>query len=466
MENSKSIDHFQPREMTISLDKITVNPETRIRKESKKIELKYIAIRETMRMSRLWHAIIVYKEGNKYHLIAGYLRFRAAAELGWKTIKANVYTKISRIERKLIEIAENNSRQNFSNFEFYDGLKQLKYEFEKIKKNKSNLQKSDLGSVFSIFEIDFSRSFVTAFYKILGFHPRILRRKVRILNAMENELIDIETLKLFENEMISEKGLLSILKEKDTKQLQAEDELGKKSNKHIINSKLNPYIKNKNNTRPTITSPVKIGEKISKEHEDYIKKLGESAIESLRKIEKPCFENQLDKDTRIDELHSTQTHLLETSTRSKKAIEAKNKSLEEKKDVVLKIRKEIVEGFINSGKDIITPQKNKTPIKKTLLNQPKKYVDKPSIRNESFTLKNNLSNISFENSSMEEICFNCPKATVLAIKCKSCGGYTAKVHCKIDFIENRHILRDPSLPLCENSLDSELRLPDPNLLPC
>ncbi|HEC40985.1 MAG TPA: hypothetical protein ENI29_22255 [bacterium] len=67
---------------------------------------------------------------------------------------------------------------------------------------------------------------------------------------------------------------------------------------------------------------------------------------------------------------------------------------------------------------------------------------------------------------MEEICFNCPKATVLAIKCKSCGGYTAKVHCKIDFIENRHILRDPSLPRCENSLDSELRLPDPNLLPC
>ncbi|KKM69482.1 hypothetical protein LCGC14_1450420, partial [marine sediment metagenome] len=369
MENGKAINHFQPREMIISLDKIAVNPETRIRKDSKKIGLKYIAIRETMRMSRLWHAITVYKKGNKYYLIAGYLRFRAATELGWKTIKANVYTKISRIERKLIEIAENNSRQNFSNFEFYDGLKQLKYEFEKIKKNKFHLQKSDLGSVFSIFEIDFSHSFVTAFYKILGFHPRILRRKVRILNAMENELIDAETLKLFENEMISEKGLLAILKEKDVKQLQAEDELRKKNNKQIINSKLNPYIKNKNNTRPTITSPVKIGEKISKEQEDYIKKLGESAIESFRKIEKPCFENQLNKDTKIGEAHSTQTHLLETSTRSKKALEAKSKTIEEKKDVILKIRKEVVERFINSGKDIITPQKNKTPIKKTLLNQ-------------------------------------------------------------------------------------------------
>ncbi|HEC40709.1 MAG TPA: hypothetical protein ENI29_20875 [bacterium] len=67
---------------------------------------------------------------------------------------------------------------------------------------------------------------------------------------------------------------------------------------------------------------------------------------------------------------------------------------------------------------------------------------------------------------MEDICFNCPKATVLAIKCKSCGDYTTKVHCKIDFIDNRHILRDPSLPRCENSLDSELRLPGPNLLPC
>ncbi|KKK43930.1 hypothetical protein LCGC14_1231970 [marine sediment metagenome] len=411
----------------------------------------------TIKIFRIPIRFTVYKEGNKYHLIAGYLRFRAAAELGWKTIKANVYTKISRIERKLIEIAENNNRQNFSNFEFYDGLKQLKYEFEKIKKNKSHLQKSDLGSVFSIFEIDFSHSFVTAFYKILGFHPRILRRKVRILNAMENELIDTETLKLFENVMISEKGLLTILKEKGMQQLQAEDELRKKKNKQIINPKLNPYI----------------GEKDSKEQEDYIKKLGESALESFKEIEKPSFENQLNKDTRIGEAHSTQTQILETSTRSKKfsrksteAPEAKNKTLEEKKDVVLKIRKEIVESFINSGKDIITSQKNKTPIKKTLLSQPEKDVDKPSIGNESFTLKNNLSSISFENSSMEDICFNCPKATVLAIKCKSCGGYTKKVHCKIDFIENRHILRDPSLPLCENALDSEFRLPDPNLLPC
>jgi len=121
-----------------------------------------------------------------------------------------------------------------------------------------------------------------------------------------------------------------------------------------------------------------------------------------------------------------------------KPSKTKSKTHEEKRDVVIKMRNKIFEDFVNSGKCITDSQEKKTPIKKTSLNHPLKYIE-----NETSMP---------ENSSMEHICLYCEKATVLAIKCKECGCYIRKVHCQLDFIESRYILRDPFLPQCENSI--------------
>ncbi len=44
-----------------------------------------------MRFFGLWHPITVKKEGEAFILIAGFYRCCAAIELGWKTIRANIY---------------------------------------------------------------------------------------------------------------------------------------------------------------------------------------------------------------------------------------------------------------------------------------------------------------------------------------------------------------------------------------
>ena len=402
----------------VELSKIRVDPRKRIRKynTTSKISIKRKALKNSMDKFGLINSITLLKN---YELKAGFQRYEIALELNWETIRCRIFlTELTKLEELLLEITENYARKDFSSFEFFAGIAMTKREYEKehpeimhgkAKRNqRSPLKdpKKNRGNKVAsdaTLKNDQVLSFIKEYHNFFGVAERTFRNYSRIGEAYLDNKFSKESIELFNEGKLTQTQLLETLR--------------KLKNKTIIQTKLkslkeNPLLYNKSVTVEPSTGSKK----------------------SFRK--------------------------------SKKFPKAKNKTLVEKKDVVLKIRKGIVESFINSGKDIITPQKNKTPIKKTLLCQPEKYVDSPSIGNESFTLKNNLSNITFENSSTEDICFNCPKATVLAIKCKSCGGYTRKVHCKIDFIENRHILRDPSLPLCENALDSELRLPDPNLLPC
>ena len=407
------------REVELSI--IRVDPRKRIRKynTTSKTSIKRKALKSSMDKFGLINSITLLKN---YEIKAGYQRYDIALELNWKTIRCRIFlTELTKLEELLLEITENYARNDFSSFEFFAGIAMTKREYEKehpeimhgkAKKNQrsplKDPKKKGGNKVASdaTFKNDQNvqvLSFIKEYHNFFGVAERTFRNYSRIGEAYLDNKFSKESIELFNEGKLTQTQLLETLRKLD--------------NKIIIQAKLKSLKENHPLHNKSVT------------------------VESPTRSKKP-------------------------SRKSKKAPKAKSKTLEEKKDVVLKIRKEIVEGFINSGKDIITPQKNKTPIKKALLNQPEKYVDKPSIRNESFTLKNNLSNISFENSSMEDICFNCPKATVLAIKCKSCGDYTTKVHCKIDFIDNRHILRDPSLPRCENSLDSELRLPGPNLLPC
>lgn len=95
-------------EQEVLLDKITLNPEDRIRQEKNNyVNVKYIGIRESMRYFGLWHPITVKKNGDTYILIAGFLRFCATIELGWTTIRANVYTQINALEMRYIELAVN-----------------------------------------------------------------------------------------------------------------------------------------------------------------------------------------------------------------------------------------------------------------------------------------------------------------------------------------------------------------------
>ena len=56
------------------------------------------------------------------------------------------------------------------------------------------------------------------------------------------------------------------------------------------------------------------------------------------------------------------------------------------------------------------------------------------------------------------MCEQCPKATVMAVVCESCGYPTARVLYDDDMTNGFRKLRNPDSQLCENSPDYDLVL--------
>jgi ParB/RepB/Spo0J family partition protein len=67
-------------------------------------------LKESMRVVGLLNPITVVEEKGRYRIMAGCRRYAAAADLGWKTIRATVFTQSS-TERELIQLHENLIRE-------------------------------------------------------------------------------------------------------------------------------------------------------------------------------------------------------------------------------------------------------------------------------------------------------------------------------------------------------------------
>ncbi|HEC38213.1 hypothetical protein LCGC14_0546270 [marine sediment metagenome] len=365
----------------VKLSEIKVDPQVRIRKydSTNKNKTSHKALKNSMDKFGQLHSITLLKN---YKLKAGFERYSVALELGWETISCRIFLEeLTKLDELLLEITENYARKDFSSLEFFVGLAMTKREYEKdhpeIKHGKArwgrhstlrNREKDRVNKVASDATLKNDRknkvlSFVKYHHKFFGMAERTLYNYTRIGEAYLDNKFNKETITLFEEGELTQTQLLETLRQLE--------------NKALLQSKLKAQKKD-----------LPVGGK------------------SL--IAKSSTESQ------------------EYSRESKNVSKAKNKTPEEKKDVVAKIRKSIVENFINSGKKETSPQKNGTLV----CDSPKITSEKPSI---------------------DGTCLSCPKATVLAIRCKLCGNLSRRVQCEIDFIENRHRLRDPDLPQCESS---------------
>lgn len=414
-------------EVEVPIDKIKLNPHDRIRKENQNYnDATYIGIRESMRVFGLWHAIILQKKGDSLYLIAGYKRYCSAFDLGWKVIKANIYSEISRLSATFIELAENNNRQNFSNFEFYSGLRMLKEEFEKIKIKQLSLEKSDLGSFFSFYEINFSHSFVSAFHKLLGFHERILRRKTRIVTAIIEEVFDEKTMHLFEENKITERQLLNILKVKEAKE--------KKEKKAVQAGDLSQLENTKSGLKNDDSKSLQ-KEKISEDkYQTETDNSPEIALHPQKKIEKTL--NTCQKILEIKETEDNKSKFLD------QLFDDRDKNTQ----VSTSIRKGIIDNLEEVEKEFSHPNpkaKNQCHSSETISidYNPKKH-----------TLKGKKNGIDDNDR-----CESCPKARLFVMecyhcdtiaKCKNCGKPLYTVICQNDFINGVHRFRDPTLKRC------------------
>ncbi|HEA70436.1 hypothetical protein LCGC14_1190700 [marine sediment metagenome] len=324
-----------------------------------------------------------------YELTAGFQRYNIALELDWKTIRCRIFlTEFTKLDEYLIEITENYARKDFSSFEFFTGVAMIKREYEKE-------------------------------------HPEIMHGKSKKNQHSPSK----DPKKNGGNKVASDATL-----EKD----------------QVLS-----FIKEYHNffgvAERTLRNYTRIGEayldnKFSKESIELFNKgklTQTQLLETLRKLENKTIIQSRLRSLKKKPPVNTRSVIVKLSTRNKKYPRESTKTT--------KIRKSIIENFINSGKEIINQQKNEIFTCDSLVKHPERHIDTLSIGKEPLGLENNLLNITFEKPSTDDTCFNCPKATVLAIRCRSCGGYTRKVHCKIDFIENRHILRDPNLQQCERA---------------
>ena len=105
----------------VALDKLRANP-WQPRKEFPVEELN--ALVDSLQTQGLMQPILVRPNAGGYQVIAGERRWRAAVELGWKTIDAVV---VQADDRKMIEwaLVENILRQDLGPLEIADGLQRL-----------------------------------------------------------------------------------------------------------------------------------------------------------------------------------------------------------------------------------------------------------------------------------------------------------------------------------------------------
>ncbi len=305
-----------------------------------------------------------------YELKAGFDRYSVALELGWKTIRCRVFlTELAKFDELLLEITENHARKNFSSLELFAGIAMAKIEYE----NK---------------------------------HPEIKHGKARWGNKV------------------------------------ASDATLKNKPKDSVLSFVKHYHNFFGLAERTLFKYIRIGEGyLDKKFDDKVVTLFNEGklsqkhlLDILRKLE-----NKKIIKSRINPIYKVPAATPSIKDKKKKPIQTANshtvreKTPKEKQDIILSLRKSLVEQFVESGR----PKKPAVADNKKEVNPSKK-----AIKVDNF-LKSQIPE--------PETCFTCPKATPIAVKCRSCGSYAKKVVCDIDVIHNKYKLRNADEIRCERS---------------
>lgn len=188
---------------------IKVDPQTRIRQpEDLHTYPRYMAIKTSMEIDGQLVPIII---NINYKLIDGFLRFNAAIELNWETIKVIIVDVSIEGERRL-EFTANYNRKNYTLYEEYRGLALWKHEYEET------YPETRRGGYIRSFDHEskvhrnaLMLSFVDRYHEVLGIQKRALFNKIRIGEAILQNEFDEDTIKLLEQGNISQSRLLQIL---------------------------------------------------------------------------------------------------------------------------------------------------------------------------------------------------------------------------------------------------------------
>jgi len=200
---------------------IKVDPQNRIRQFHSDFHFdpEYIALKKSMKKFGQLQPVIL---DINYELIAGFLRFNVAIELGWSTIKAKI-VDVSKEDKRLLEFLENWNRKDFTDYEVYRGLAMWKREYEEVHpetKQGKYIRSKDKNikvhrDAFMPYNI---KSFVEQHLGILGLKKRALFNKIRIGEAILDNKFDTYTINMIWQGKTSQNALLQILKRKEMRE--------------------------------------------------------------------------------------------------------------------------------------------------------------------------------------------------------------------------------------------------------
>ncbi len=192
------------------------------------------ALKQSMRIHGLLQPIVISQD---YRLIAGYRRFLAALQLGWKEIECTI-VHVNKLERKLLELEENILRQNLKDYEFYVGIAKFKRLYEKhypLSKRGGYMKNiREKGQVYLPKKDEQVRtpSFLQEFSELFGISKRSLSMKVRIGEAILSKTLSDSIINKIKKGTITQNELLTIISKKTSKRKR-----GKKSRKKKIPKK-------------------------------------------------------------------------------------------------------------------------------------------------------------------------------------------------------------------------------------
>lgn len=104
--------------MDIPLVRIATASIQNCRKNDDQENFKHLV--DSMASQGLLEPVIVIRDSrreNHFILLAGFRRFRAAGELGWTSIRAQIHPPVSKFDAYLINLCENSARQDISTYE-------------------------------------------------------------------------------------------------------------------------------------------------------------------------------------------------------------------------------------------------------------------------------------------------------------------------------------------------------------
>lgn len=398
------------------INEIKTDPQKRIRQEKRdyKNNPKYIALKRSMAKFGLRNPISI---NTNCMLVEGFWRLNAAIDLGWEDIPT-IIDYLTKKDAKLLEFQENFLRRDFSSYEIYTGIADLKQdhkedypESKRGKYNRSSSKNHDHKSIIPSGGnmIDNFPSFVEAYSPILGLKKTALYEKARIGEAILSEKFSSKTIEAILEEKITQSQLLHKLRQID--------------NKKGVRSKLKSHSKPQspsttNNNKKTLENTISNSERVVRTQLNGKTKDNShtpDTIDTIRKMEELVELAREDKEIKkfLEEVKKGNLSIDDAHKKARRIIKIK-----------MDITNESVDAFNRQGSNI----------KSIVSDIHQNYKD------------NKCRSCSLAHLFIVE-CYTCDKI----LKCEDCGIPAFIVLCEKDIKKGVFKFRNPSLGLCKNS---------------